>query len=183
MLSSHFLTVHFLCKQHIPHMTNLHKQINLDISCGGKDLEEFVGRAAKNASHTSSNAITNFMEAIGVWVDELQVTQLLVAPFFSLMADEWTDIATVDELSVFLSLGGKWISVEHFMGSLPLKKGNVEFIYSTFIGWLKKNNVRCHKLVGMGFDGAVMFVGKKAGVQATNKEEHAICYHHLLPLP
>ena len=190
-------------------MTNLHKQINLDISCGGKDLEEFVGRAAKNASHTSSDAITNFMEAIGVWVDELQVTQLLVAPFFSLMADEWTDIATVDELSVVLSLGGKWISVEHFMGSLPLKKGNVEFIYSTFIGWLKKNNVRCHKLVGMGFDGAAMFVGKKAGVQAqikkntphaiiifchchrlhlaivqaTNKEEHATCYHHLLPLP
>ena len=62
---------------------NLNKMItfNLVISCGGKDLEELVLRAAKNATHTSSDAITNFMEAIRVWDDELQANQLLDAPF------------------------------------------------------------------------------------------------------
>ena len=33
---------HFLCKQHIPHTTNFDKLINLVVSCGGKDLDEFV---------------------------------------------------------------------------------------------------------------------------------------------
>ena len=80
--------------------------INLAISCGGKDLDEFVCRAAKNVSCISSDVITDFVEAIRVQVDELQVNQLLDAPFFSLMADECIAIATVEELSFFLSLGG-----------------------------------------------------------------------------
>ena len=50
------------------------------------------------------------MEAIRIWVDELLGNQLLDAPLYCLMADEGTDIATVEELSIFLSLGGKWIS-------------------------------------------------------------------------
>ena len=88
---------HFLCKQHIPHTTNFDKLINLVVSCGGKDLEEFVRRAAKNASYTSTDAVTDFLEAIGIWVDELQVQQLLDAQYFSLMADECTDIANIEE--------------------------------------------------------------------------------------
>ena len=36
-------------------------------------------------------AVTAFVEAVGVWVDELQVHQLLEAPLFSLMADECTN--------------------------------------------------------------------------------------------
>ena len=49
---------------------------------------------------------------------------------------------------------------DHFMGIIPLKKGNVESIYSTLIAWLKKKNIQCCKLVDMGFDGAEMLVGK-----------------------
>ena len=86
---------------------------------------------------------------IGVWVDELQINQLLGAQFFSLMADECTDIATIEELSIYC----RWVEngslVEHFMEILPLKKADAE---SILIDWLKKKNVQCHKLVGMGFD-------------------------------
>ena len=93
---------HFLCKQHIPHTTNFNELINLIVSCGGKYLEEFVQRAARNVSYTSSDAVTDFLEAIGVWVDELRINQLLGAPFFSLLTDECTDIATIEELSIFV---------------------------------------------------------------------------------
>ena len=51
------------------------KVIDLIVSCDGKDLEDCVCKAAKDASYTSMNAITDFVEAIGVWVDELQVNQ------------------------------------------------------------------------------------------------------------
>ena len=83
-IKSFLCCTHSLCKQHIPHTTNFHKLINLVTTCGGKDLEEFAHRAVKNVSHTSSDAIIVFVETNGVWVDELQVNQLLDAPFFNL---------------------------------------------------------------------------------------------------
>ena len=55
---------HYLRKQHIPHTTNFSKLIDLIVSCGGKDLEEFFHKAAKNASYTSTDAVTDFVEAI-----------------------------------------------------------------------------------------------------------------------
>ena len=46
------------------------------------------------------------------------------------------------------------------------KKDNAESICSKLIDWPKKKNVQRHKPVGMGFDRAVTFVGKKSGAQA-----------------
>ena len=101
---------------------------------------------------------------IGVWVDELRINQLLGALFFSLMADEYTDIATIEELSIFCCWVENGSPVEHFMEILPLKKADAESIYSVLIDWLNKKNVQCHKLVGIKFDGAATFAGKKSGV-------------------
>ena len=50
------------------------------------------------------------------------------------------------------------------MEILPLKKADAESIYSVLIDWLNKKNVQCHKLVGIKFDGAATFAGKKSGV-------------------
>ena len=94
-------------------------------------------------------AVTAFVEAVGVWIDELQVHQLLEAPLFSLMADECTDIAVLEELT-FLCVC--WMEngspVEHFMEILPSK--NADSIYSALIEWIEKKNIQCHKLVGKG---------------------------------
>ena len=77
---------HFQCKQHIPHTTHFGKLINL-VSCGGKALYEFVHQAAKNASYTLSDAVTDFLEATGIWGDESLVNRLTDAQYFSLMAE------------------------------------------------------------------------------------------------
>ena len=124
---------HYLCKQHIPQTTNFSKLIDLIVSCGGKDLEEFVRKAAKNASYTSTDAVTDFVEAIGVWVDELQVNRVCNAPFFSLMAEECVDVANIEELSLYCRWVENGVPVEHFMEILPLKKTNAQSIYSVLL--------------------------------------------------
>ena len=43
-----------------------------------------------------------------------------------------------------------------------MKKGNVES-FCTFIIWLKKKNIQCHSLVGMGFDGTGTFAAMEFG--------------------
>ena len=151
--------------------------IDLIVSCVGNDLEEFVRKAAKNASYTSTDAVTDFVEAIGVWVDELQGVRN--APFFSLMADECVDVANIEEISVYCRWVENGVPVEHFMEILPLKKTNAQSIYSMLLDWLKKKDLQYSKLIGMGFDGAATFAGKKSGVQARLKKHapHSVFVH------
>ena len=84
---------------------------------------------------------------IGVWVDKLWINQLLGAPVFSLMADECTDVPTIEELSIFCHWVENGSPIEHFMEILSLKKGDAESIYSVLIDWRKTNNVECNKVV------------------------------------
>ena len=67
-------------------------------------------------------------------VDELHINKLLGAPFFT---DKCTDIATIEELSIYCRPVENRSSVEQFMEILPFKK----------------KNIQCQKLVGMDFDG------------------------------
>ena len=60
------------------------------------------------------------------------------------------------------------------MEILPLKKTNAQSIYSMLLDWLKKKDLQCSELIGMGFDGAATFAGKKSGVQARLKKHHLI---------
>ena len=130
ILSNQFFhCTHALCKQHIPHMTNFGKLINLAISCSGKDLEVLVCSAAKNAFYPSSDAITDFMEAIEVCVISANRSASWCS-IFQCMAAECTDIATVEELSLFCRWVENGSPVEQFMGILPLKKANAESFYS-----------------------------------------------------
>ena len=155
------LCTHFLARQHIPHTTNFDQLVDLVLSCGSEDLKQFADRAGRNATYTSTDAVFDFIEAIGTWVDEFQLKLLHKAPFFSLMADECTDITTIEELPVFC----RWVEdgkpVEHFFEILPLKKADAQLIYSSLINWLKQRNIQISKLVGMGFDGVATFSGKK----------------------
>ena len=115
---------HFLARQHIPHTTNYDKLVDLVVSCGGQDLVVFVTRAGRNATYTSTDAVTDFVEAIGIWVDEFQTKRLLNARFYSIMADECTDVATIEELSIFCRCVEDGEPVEHFLEILPLQKAN-----------------------------------------------------------
>ena len=60
--------------------------------------------------------------SIGVWVDELWINQLHGAPFFSLMADECTAVATIEKLSIFWRCVESGSPIEHFMEIFGLKK-------------------------------------------------------------
>ena len=76
---------------------------------------------------------------------------------------------------------------EHFLEIVHLKQTNAESIYSTLVECLKEKNHQVSKIVGMGFDGASTFSGKKTGVQTRIKKlaPHAWfahCHCHLLQL-
>ena len=70
------------------------------------------------------------------------------------------------------------------MEILPLKKTNPQLTYSMLLDWLKKKDLQCSKLIGMGFDGAATFAGK-IGCASTSEEAcpHSVfCHCHKLQL-
>ena len=97
---------------------------------------------------------------------ECQLRHLCKAPFYGVMANECTDIATIEELSLFFRWAEDYGSVKYFSDIIPLKKA--ASIYTTLTDWFKQNGIQSSKLVRMGFDGAATFSGAKTGVQARN---------------
>ena len=120
-------------------------------------------------------------------MEESTLKHLQKASMYSFMADECTDIANVETLSVFCCWEEGGVPVERFLEIIPLKRADAETIYSTLIERLKKKNLQLGRIVGMGFDGASAFSGQRTGVQTRIKKHtpHALfehCHCHLLQL-
>ena len=81
-------------------MTNFDQLVDLIVSCGAEHLRKFLERTGKNASYTSKIAAVEFIEAVGLWAEESLLKRLHQASCFSLMANECTDVTTVEELSI-----------------------------------------------------------------------------------
>ena len=178
---------HFLTRQHIPHITNFDKVVDLVVACGGEDLKYFLENAGRNAMYTSHIAVVEFVEALGMWVEDALLKRLKKASYYSIMADECTDVTTVEELSIFCRWEEDGLPVEHFLEIVHLQKANAESIHSALIECLKKKDLQVGRIVGMGFDGAATFSGKKSGIQARMKKfaPHALfvhCHCHMLQL-
>ncbi len=62
------------------------------------------------------------------------------------MADECTDITTVEELSVFCRWEGDGTPVKRFLDIVPLKKPNAESIYLALVEYIKD---KIGNIVGM----------------------------------
>lgn len=91
-----FWCTHLLAQNNIAHMTNYDKLIELIVSCGGDYLKQFLESTGRNATYSSKDVVTDFIEAIGQWVEESLLENLLQAPYFSIC----TDISTVEELVI-----------------------------------------------------------------------------------
>ena len=103
------------------------------------------------------------------------------------MADERTDIASMEELTICCHWVESGVPEEHFIEIFPLKKANAESIYSALVEYCREKNIQLGRLIGMGFDGAATFSGDKIGVQRRLKElsPHAVfvhCHCHVLQL-
>ena len=86
-LKSFIRCTHFLTRQHIPHTTNFEKIVHLVISCGGEDLKHFLETTGRNALYTSHVAVIDFVEALGIWIEESTLKRLQRASHYSIMAD------------------------------------------------------------------------------------------------
>ena len=82
------------------------------------------------------------------------------------MADESTDIAAIEELSIcFRWVDSSGSPVEHFLGLVSLSACDAASIFAALIAFLADSDIDAGKLRGQGYDGDATFSGTKNGVQ------------------
>ena len=111
----------------------------------------------------------------------------LKGTLFSIMADECTDVTTIEELTICCHWVESGVPEKYFIEILPLKEANAEIIYSALVEYWREKNIQLGRLTGIGFDGAATFSGDKTEVQRRLKElsHHALFVHcccHILQL-
>ena len=67
---------------------------------GDDEVRKHLDTAPRNANYGSHVAISEYLDAISLWVQQGILRSLKEATFYSILADESTDIATIEELSI-----------------------------------------------------------------------------------
>ena len=101
-------------KHRIPHTTSFEGLIELQIQNGNEELRLHKEKCPSNATYLSKVSVAELFGSISHVLDQGLLTEMNSSPFYSIMADECTDIASMVKLSVC----GRWLVdgkvVEHF---------------------------------------------------------------------
>ena len=84
------------------------------VEIGDDEVRKHLDTAPRNANYGSHVAISENLDAISLWVQQGILRSLKEAANCSILADESTDLATIEELSICF----RW--VEHFVGLVSL---------------------------------------------------------------
>ena len=141
--------------------------ITLQIENGDIKLKNHRENCPRNATYESYATVVDLLASISKILESNLLSSFKGSTYFSLMADESTDISSKEELSVC----ARWLDnkkpVEHFLGIMPAKETTAEAIadYLTMCTFLESKNIDITKMSGLGFDGTNTMSGQRSGVQ------------------
>ena len=105
---------------------------------------------------------------VGLEVKESILDDVRLAGWFSVMADECTDVATLEQMSMCIRFVDESHSDpqvrEEFVGFVQLDSTDAAFISEAILQFLKDCNLNISNLRGQGYDGASVMAGKVSGV-------------------
>lgn len=120
-------SLYFLVKHHIAHTTTFEDLLTLQIENGDVKLESHREKCAKNATYESYSTIVELLACISKVLESKVLDSLKKSTYFSLLADECTDVSSKEELSVC----ARWLDdtdkpVERFLGIIHAKETNAK---------------------------------------------------------
>ena len=165
LIKKHTRSLYFLVKHHIPHTTMFEGLITLQIENGDIKLKNHRENCPRNATYESYATVVDLLASISKILESNLLSSFQASPYFSLMADESTDISSKEELSVC----ARWLheskSEEHFLGIVQAKETTAEALTGYLYAFLESKNINIKKMRGLGFDGTNTMSGQRSGVQ------------------
>nr|XP_042911240.1 zinc finger MYM-type protein 1-like [Parasteatoda tepidariorum] len=131
-------------------------------------LKNILESSRKNAQYTSPRFQNEVIEVCNILILQKLVSKINDATCFSILADETTDIAGIEQLSLCVRYVDKenFNITEQFLQFIPVHDLTGKAIATTILDQLQSMKVDIKKLRGQGYDGAASMSGKINGVQA-----------------
>lgn len=135
-------------------------------------LRQLLASAKNNALYSSWRIQNEIIEISNDLILKKLVSKVNSSPFFSVLADETTDIAGMEQMSLCVRIIDPAFSKieELFLQFVPLQEVTGKAISTAIIENLMKFGVDMSTLRGQGYDGAASMSGKFNGVQAHIQE-------------
>lgn len=161
---------------------NFRALLRARVDAGDKDLEYHIKNASKNALYTSWDIQNQIIEACGTIIQRKVIEEIRANKYFSILADETTDVSTTEQLTLCVRYISEDFNVhEKFLSFVPLKALNGKEIASTILSEPHKHGISTKYLRGQGYDGAATMSGKDMGTQAfISKEQPLAIYVHCI---
>ena len=143
------------------------------IQAGDKVLSEYLQTAASNAVYTSKTIQNEIIAICGDLIRQQILDNIKEALFFSIIADEATDVANKEQLSISIRFVCNNKPCEKFPGFIECVNGvSGEAIASTILTQLSSWHLPASLLRGQGYDGAGAMSGCTKGVAARISTEY-----------
>jgi hypothetical protein len=147
-------------------MTTFTDLITLQIDNGDERLKVHKNECAGNASYMSKASTAEFLYSISHFIEQSILSRMKKSQFYSIMADESTDVSSKEEMSIC----GRWVkdgkAMEHFLGILRAHEVDEQSLTQLYLlDFLQDKGLDVKKVRGLGFDGANTMSGAKSGLQ------------------
>lgn len=160
---------------------NFRALLRMRVQSGDIRLQRHLESAAKNAIYTSPQIQNEIINAGCRVITSRLVESINASNAFSVLADETTDIANVEQFSLciryFYAKSGR--VREDFLRFVPVTDVTGEALAHTILSTLDDLGIDKRRLVGQGYDGAAAMSGRFNGAQShiRAKHEHAVYVH------
>ena len=151
---------------------NFIELLNFRVDAGDLILKEHLLSAPKNFTYISKTAQNELIECCGNAIEEILINDIKKSKYFSIMADEASDYATLEQLSIVicyvdLNSGIK----EVFLRFFESKTGTSDLnIATNILETLKEFGLDIKNCRGQSYDGAASMSGEYKGVSSLIKK-------------
>ncbi|WAR26837.1 ZN862-like protein, partial [Mya arenaria] len=156
--------LYWLVKEEIPQHTKFESLVDT-IKGMGMDVLNMLTLGG-NANYTSNDFVNKTVVLFGNVIFRDIVAEIQQSPFYSVMIDETTDIATHSQLSIYVRYLHQGASKTVFCSLVKVHNGKSDTIRAAVVQFLRDAKLPLNKMCTFGSDGAAAMLGKKNGVAA-----------------
>ena len=160
--------IYFLAKKKWTVKNNFEETIDYLANLGADDIFQQINNAHKNSTNISNFSAEQFLKAVGDFLSDQIITDLIAAGDFTILADESTDKADSLQMSIFVRFVDAFDSkpVERFLGIVRLTTARKAVdLHEIIIKHLVSKNLDSSCIRFSGLDGTSAMSGEQKGLQ------------------
>ncbi|XP_025191788.1 52 kDa repressor of the inhibitor of the protein kinase-like [Melanaphis sacchari] len=141
---------------------------------GDNTLKKYLETCSSNAMYTSPLIQNEIINIFGELIQSDIIKKISKSNYFSVLADETTDIAQIEQFSICIRYFEEELVVlrEDFLTFVPVHDVTGLGLATVLLNTLKELGLDLDKLRGQGYDGAATMSGNFRGVQAIVKKSY-----------